>query len=86
MVKNAPKERKSEIQRGIRSNEDKTKINISFWSWRKGKQKRIREKRREGKKKKKIREERRKGKEDHRYGTMNLYGCYKLCMDSSMEV
>ena len=57
-----------------------TKINISFWSWRKGEQKGIKEKRREGKKKKKRREERRKGKEDHRYG------CYKLCMDSSMEV
>ena len=78
MVKDAPKERKNEIKKGIRSNKDKTKINISFWSWRKGEQKQIREKRREGKKNKKRREERRKGKEDHRYG------CYELCMDLSM--
>ena len=56
MVKDAPKERKSEIKKGIKSNKDKTKRNISFWSWRKREQKQIREKRRERKKKKKRKE------------------------------
>ena len=54
----------SEIKR------DKTEMKISFWSWRKGEQTRIREKRRERKKKKKIKEKKKEGKEkeDHRYG------------------
>ena len=90
MVKDAPKKRKSEKKKGIKSNKDKTKINISFWVLEKeSEQKRIREKKREEKKKegkkkkKKIREERRKGKRrsqvwnyEYLYGNYGCMECY----------
>ena len=63
------------MQKGkiLKSNKDKTKINISFWSMRIGKNG-WREKKREGKKKKKRRREGIR-EEDQRYGKVwNLYG------------
>ena len=57
-------EDQSEIKMGIRSNKDKTKRNISFWSWRKGEQTQIREERRKE-------EEEEEEEEDHMYGYMS---------------
>ena len=72
-------EDQSEIKKGIRSNKDKTKINISFWSWRKREQKWKEEEEKEEEKRRK--KEGRK-KEDHRYGSLVfLYGCYELCRE-----
>ena len=83
MVKDAPKERKSEIKKGIRSNKDKTNINISFWSWikierakmEKGEVKRKEEEEEEEEKRK---EERRKGKRRSQvWNAMILYRKYR---------